>query len=205
MRKWIERKWRNRPHPLGSLWRWAQRAKGKREMKRWRALKEWAANHEEGARKRHNYKAMRRWHRIRFAYKRRWRRKKKWLERHRDKPAPSIGTTTIDGRQVPNWMAPYVLEIRKRGRWKGTVVSGFRTPAYSTQLCIWMCGRTQCPGRCAGAASNHACPPSGKCATYEGAIDVSDYITFAAEAHAVGAPFQNQLPWDRVHFSRSGN
>jgi len=206
VRKWINKQWRQRPRPLGFLWRWAKGAKPKPEMRRWRGLKNWAADREEAARKRHEWATMRRWHRIRLVYRRRYRRKKKWLQHHQEPEQPSgIGTTTIDGKLVPNWMAPYVLQIRKRGRWTGIVVSGFRTPEYSTQLCLNMCGAPTCPGRCAGRYSNHACPPSGKCATYEGAIDVSDYITFAQEAAAVGAPFHNALPFDRVHFSRSGN
>jgi hypothetical protein len=206
MRHWLRKQWRRRLKPLGFLWKWAKRGKRKGEVSRWVALKHWAAHREEAARKRHDWKAMRKWHRIRLVYRRRMRRKIRWIKHHpHEDPPKAAGTTLIDGRAVPNWMVPKLKEIRARGRWRGYVVSGFRTPAYSESLCRAMCGAPTCPGRCAGRYSNHACPPSATCQAYEGAIDVSDYITFAAEAHAVGAPFYNALPFDRVHFSHSGN
>jgi hypothetical protein len=207
MRKWINRQWKRRPKPLRFLWRWAKRPdKGKNVLKRFIALREWAADREEAARKRKDWKSFRRWHGVRLAYKRKVRAKRRWLKDHRPEPPPKgAGTTMIDGRAVPNWMVPKVKEIRARGRWKGVIVSGYRTPEYSTQLCMSMCGHPTCPGRCAGRYSNHACPPSATCQVGEGAIDVSDYITFAIEASAVNAPFHNALPYDRVHFSRSGN
>ena len=116
------------------------------------------------------------------------------------------GCQDIDGEAVPNWIAKDVLKIRKRGNWKGVVVSGFRTPEYSESLCIAMCGAPMCPGRCAGRLTNHACPPTAKCQKYEGAIDVSDYATFAQECVAIGSKLHNILgAQDPVHFSYNGN
>jgi ABC-type transporter Mla subunit MlaD len=113
---------------------------------------------------------------------------------------PASGVTTFDGKQVAAWFVPWLNKIRARGRWSGVVVSGWRDPVYSEQLCLNMCGQKSCPGTCAGRASHH----SGS--VYPaGAIDVSDYYVFAEEARAVGAPFYNALPNDRVHFSTTGN
>jgi hypothetical protein len=205
MRKWIRKQFKRRPHPLAFFWRWAKRGKRRGEVKRWRALKNWAAHREEAARKRHDYPAMRKWHRIRVVYRRQMRRKIRWLKDHSpESPPKAAGTTLIDGRAVPNWMVPKLKEIRARGRWRGYVISGFRTPEYSESLCYHICGRPSCSGTCAGRASNHACPPSATCQPFEGAIDVTYPIDFAAEAHAVGAPFFNALPFDRPHFSHSG-
>ena len=116
------------------------------------------------------------------------------------------GTVEIDGEQVPKWIAKDVLKIRKRGNWTGVIVSGFRTPEYSEQLCIAMCGAVSCPGRCAGRATNHACPPTAKCRKPEGAIDVSDYVTFGEECRAIGSVLHNSLgAQDPVHYSAAGN
>lgn len=129
------------------------------------------------------------------------------IKHHKEANKPKgTGFTEIDGRQVANWIAAIVLKVRKAGRWKGVIVSGFRTPEYSRSLCYAMCGAPQCSGRCAGTASNHACPPSFKGAPGEGAIDVSDYYTFRSELQRLGYWGQlcNNLPSDPVHFSRSG-
>lgn len=103
-------------------------------------------------------------------------------------------------RQVCGWMVPIISRAREDG-WRGVVVSGVRTPAYSEQLCRAMCGAPTCPGRCAGRNSNHN---ATTCDKPQGAIDVSDYYTFAACMRKQGEPIKNRLPIDRVHFSASG-
>lgn len=114
--------------------------------------------------------------------------------------AKQHGVSRYDGRLVANWLIPYCQWARAHG-WRGTVVSGWRDPAYSESLCYRMCGRPSCPGRCAGRSSNH----SGSDKPH-GAIDVSDYWRFAQIiAHCPLSPrIYNALPIDRVHFSASG-
>lgn len=106
----------------------------------------------------------------------------------------------IDGKQVAEGVGREVLRIRKAGRWHGVVVSGYRTPEHSEQLCINMCGAPQCPGMCAGRATRHA-TKGGR----EGAVDLTDFITFAAECRRLGSWLENHLPRDLVHFSDIGN
>jgi hypothetical protein len=115
--------------------------------------------------------------------------------------APRAGVATFDGRTVAAWMQPYLVWARQNG-WKGTLTSGWRDPAYSEHLCLNMCGRPSCPGKCAGRTSNHA--GSVKPA---GAVDVSDYVTFGRlMAQCPYTPkLQNKLgAKDPVHFSVSG-
>jgi peptidoglycan hydrolase-like protein with peptidoglycan-binding domain len=115
--------------------------------------------------------------------------------------APRAGVATFDGRPVAAWLQPYLVWARQNG-WKGTLNSGWRDPAYSEQLCLHMCGKPSCPGKCAGRTSNHA--GSVKPA---GAIDVSDYVTFGhLMARCPYTPkLQNKLgARDPVHFSVSG-
>ena len=69
--------------------------------------------------------------------------------------APRSGVATFDGRPVAAWMQPYLVWARNNG-WKGTLNSGWRDPAHSEELCLQMCGRPSCPGKCAGRSSNHA-------------------------------------------------
>lgn len=119
-------------------------------------------------------------------------------------PAPldpdGDGLIVIDSVPVSEGVGREVLRIRKAGRWKGRVVSGYRTPEHSEQLCLAMCGAPQCPGRCAGRATRHA-RKGGR----DGAVDVSDFLTFAAEARRLGSWLENHLPLDLVHFSDIGN
>lgn len=123
------------------------------------------------------------------------------LEKVKDRePAPTSGVATFDGKQVPAWMVPWLEKSRKAG-WQGYVISGWRSPAYSTSLCIAMCGAPSCPGRCAGASSNH----SGS--TYPaGAIDVdvAHASQFEAIQFKIGSPLRNYLAADINHFSVSG-
>lgn len=113
---------------------------------------------------------------------------------------PKNGVGVFDGKQVANWIVPWLEKSRKAG-WKGTVTSGYRDPAYSQQLCYAMCGAPSCPGRCAGTSSNHVGSKDG-----EGAVDVTDYTRFARIQKQIGSPLKNALgPADPVHFSRSGH
>lgn len=127
-----------------------------------------------------------------------------WWERQNNKPRD--GTTLFDGKQVARGAIPSLIWARGHG-WKGVVVSGYRTPAYSEHLCYVMCGHPTCPGRCAGRGTNHAWatmhPPRW-------AVDVSDYVTFGRlmveynRTHPNAVQIHNFLPNDRVHFSPSG-
>lgn len=112
----------------------------------------------------------------------------------------SPNVTRFDGVPCAIWLAKKLQAARNAGRWKGRLVSGWRSPAYSESLCRAMCGAPRCPGRCAGRSSNH----SGS--VYPaGAVDVSDYETFAAEAKRLGLGIHNSLgAQDPVHFSVSG-
>jgi hypothetical protein len=109
------------------------------------------------------------------------------------------GLATFDGKVAAAWIVTWLEKSRKAG-WTGTVTSGYRTPEYSTSLCIAMCGAPSCPGRCAGASSNH----SGK--VYPaGAVDVTDYTRFGQIQPQIGSPLRNDLPIDPVHYSVSGH
>lgn len=137
--------------------------------------------------------------------------KRRYLKNH--PPLDTNGFATYDGLPVAPWMVGLVtgpdgtktnwLAEAKRHGWKGTVVSGVRTAAHSVELCEAMCGSTSCPGRCAGATSNHNCSPG--CPEPEGAIDVTDFSTFKAIMQEIGAPLKNDLPIDPVHFSFTGH
>lgn len=127
-------------------------------------------------------------------------KKIKWLRKHPPPLDPDgDGLITVDGKQIATEVGREVLRIRAAGRWKGYVVSGYRTPEYSESLCYRMCGRPSCPGTCAGRSTNHA-RKGGR----NGAVDLTDYYTFAAECKRLGSWLENHLSRDRVHFSDSG-
>lgn len=130
--------------------------------------------------------------------------KLKWLRKH---PAPldpdGDGLILIDGKQVAKGVGFELLRIRGEGRWKGYVVSGFRTPEYSESLCINMCNAPSCPGLCAGRKTNHARKPP-EWGPRAGAVDLTDYLTFASECRRLDSWLTNHLPRDLVHFSESG-
>ena len=109
-----------------------------------------------------------------------------------------------DGIPVAAYFIPILQWCREHG-WHGHLVSGYRTPEYSEHLCQVMCGAPTCAGRCAGRHTNHAGLDFRK--TPCGAIDVSDYWTFASVvARCPLLPkLHNYLPNDRVHFSPTGN
>lgn len=118
-----------------------------------------------------------------------------------DASSPS-GVGTFDGKQVAKWIIPILQKARQSGLWHGSVLSGFRTPAYSLSLCRQMCGAPSCPGRCAGTDSNH----SGTQAPH-GAVDVSDPAGLtAALAHLnLSNQLKHTLSSDANHFSRTGS
>lgn len=115
------------------------------------------------------------------------------------------GVVLYDGIWVAAYFVPHLDWARHIGhngkKWRGRVVSGFRTPAYSESLCYAMCGRPSCPGKCAGRSTNHAWtePPRG-------AVDLSDYVTFKdIIRYSPHKPkIFNALPNDVVHFSPTG-
>lgn len=117
------------------------------------------------------------------------------------KPATS-GVVTIDGKQVAAWIAKWVLEAREKGLWHGYVVSGYRSPEYSTSICIGMCDHPTCPGTCAGASSNHSglVFPAGAVD-----VDVAHRSEFANAMAKLGAPLRNDLANDPNHFSATGH
>jgi hypothetical protein len=121
---------------------------------------------------------------------------------NQQKAAAQTGVTKYDGVVVAAWMVPYLEWARAHG-WRGRLVSGWRDPHYSQQLCFNMCGRPSCPGRCAGLSSNHV----GSAKPY-GAVDVTDYVTFGhLMQHCPYTPkLINRLgARDPVHYSASGN
>lgn len=134
------------------------------------------------------------------------RKKIAWLKKHRD-PGPVPNLVTLDGHQVPGWIAQILKEARAVGAWHGSVISGYRSPAYSESLCRAMCGAPSCPGRCAGRASAHSCPPTGTGKPHEGAVDVTDPGSLESFCRRHGKPLYGggyALPADLNHFSASG-
>ncbi len=117
-------------------------------------------------------------------------------------PPPRGPFTNVDGKVLATWIANIVIKVRAGGRWKGHVISGYRTPAYSESLCYAMCGAPSCPGRCAGRATNHS-----RFVYPGGAVDVDAASTwvFRAELKRLGLDLQNNLPNDINHYSQAGN
>jgi len=122
-------------------------------------------------------------------------------DRQDDKPPFDKGSTdivTFDGKPVVEDAAFWLWKSREAG-WDGILVSGFRTPEHSEQLCFNMCGAPSCPGLCAGRSSNHTKR------TFPGpAVDVSEFTQFEQIQFQIGSPYRNDLPLDAVHFSLSG-
>jgi hypothetical protein len=146
---------------------------------------------------------------LRDGYKKAVRRRegvKRRIAARRQQQSPE-GFTTPDkpwntlNRPVCGWFVPILDEARQKG-WRGYVVSGVRTPEYSVQLCRNICGADSCPGLCAGRSSNHN---ATTCAEPQGAVDITDFYTFASIMRQIGEPLKNRLPQDRVHFSATGN
>jgi hypothetical protein len=136
----------------------------------------------------------------------------KLIEKHKHPgPTPLPGSPDkcmFDGHEVPIWMAEILTEARNSGEWVGVVISGVRTPLYSEELCLNMCGAPTCPGRCAGRSTNHACPPTGTGVYPEGAVDVTDYNGLREFCRKHNKPLRGGgevLPADLPHFSHNGN
>lgn len=132
---------------------------------------------------------------------RRRREQRESWERNLHAAGQRSGVTNFDGRPVARWFVPYLQWAREEAGWRGRLVSGWRDPHYSEQLCMQMCGAPRCPGRCAGTSSNHV----GDTAPH-GAIDVSESVKFGeVMRHCPLRPrIFNDLPNDRVHFSSTG-
>lgn len=112
-------------------------------------------------------------------------------------PVVHTGVAYFDGKPVSAAVVPWLQRARANG-WGGVLVSGYRDPYYSEQLCIHRCGRPSCPGTCAGRGSNHAI-------LERLTVDVSDYYRFGQIMRALGAPIFNALgARDPVHFSTTG-
>ena len=114
---------------------------------------------------------------------------------------PRPGVSRFDGRPVATWMRGYLVWAREQG-WRGQLISGWRSPEHSEQLCFEICGRPTCPGRCAGRASNHS-----KKQKPGGAVDVSDFARFGGLMER--SPFRPRIfnalgPVDPGHFSATG-
>lgn len=199
---------RHRHHWKNAVWAWSKKGDGnwRRKLKRFRAYRLYAHQHEMWLMEhmKPGEKRKDRREELESAEKGAAKKIKHLKEQHKKHKPPSPsgqGFQTFDGLPVCGWMRPWIQKIRDRG-WDGVVVSGVRTPAHSIELCEAMCGAPSCPGRCAGATSNHN---ATTCAFPQGALDVSDYVEFGYIARQVGAPFHNALPYDPVHFSNSGN
>jgi hypothetical protein len=132
-----------------------------------------------------------------FVIRRRRRQRRRAIEDLNPRP----GVSSFDGRPVATWLRRYLVWAREHG-WRGQLISGWRSPQHSEQLCFEICGRPTCPGRCAGRASNHS-----KTQKPGGAVDVSDHARFGALMEL--APFQPRIinalgPVDPSHFSSTG-
>jgi peptidoglycan hydrolase-like protein with peptidoglycan-binding domain len=128
-------------------------------------------------------------------------RRRKQRRNARRASASRAGVADFDGRPVASWMVPHLRWAREQG-WKGTVISGYREPADSEDICRQQCGAPSCPGTCAGRASNH----SGKVQP-TGALDLSEHVRFAELMRS--CPHSPRIfnalgPADPNHFSATG-
>jgi hypothetical protein len=180
----------------GSVWRWALG----HGIHRWIKARNWARRRAKQAKNPAGFK------KADEAYTKRI----KWIREHNDpKPPHSDGSliVTVDGKPVAGWIGRAALAARAAGAWSGVMLSGFRSPEYSEQLCYGICGQPSCPGLCAGRASNHSCPPTATCKPYEGAGDFTDAARLCAWCRAHGIPLHGGgefLPNDVNHCSYSG-
>ncbi len=201
---------REAKHPLGALWDWARRGENMgARYRRWRSLQYWATGRMNNPPPEYNDKPEKkaewreRWNGNRKVYrkmKERVKAKIKAKQNDNDDDVSGSGTiVTLDGKPCPSWIAQRLVAARNAGWWDGVLVSGYRTPEYSEQLCYNICGRPSCPGLCAGRSSNHCCPPTYNGVAYTGACDLSYYWQWREGDHLI-----NNLPRDLVHFSNSG-
>jgi hypothetical protein len=200
-REQIQQLWKRRPHPWHALWQWGRHGNG---YKRWRELQNWAGDR---ARGKNWTKAQRKAaEKARDEYRR---KKEHWLKEHKDPEPPSTGgnIVTFDGIPCAGWIADIAQKARDAGKWGGTLLSGVRSVAHSIALCEAMCHQPSCPGTCAGATTNHTCPPSHKCVPHEGAGDFTDPYELEKFCRDNGLPLHGAgtvLPGDVNHFSYSG-
>lgn len=115
----------------------------------------------------------------------------------------SIKIVTFDSKPCVEDLAYWLYRARTEGaggqKWLGVLVSGWRSPEYSEQLCFGICNHPTCPGLCAGRTSNHTK------LTYPGpAGDITDYIRGEEVLIDLGSGYFNNLPRDLVHMSHSG-
>lgn len=131
-------------------------------------------------------------------------RKLRWLRKHPQPLDPDENDLIlVDGVPCSEDIGREILRIRRFGRWKGRLLSGWRSIAHSIELCFGICGASSCPGRCAGAGTRHV-EKSGD-GSNRGAGDLTDYITFREECARHGSFLENHLPLDLPHFSDAGN
>lgn len=169
-------------------------------IKRWIKARNWARRHVKLAKDPKGYR------KAEAVYA----RKVKKLREDKSHGQPGHGhkLVEVDNRLCAGWIARNALKpARASGIWRGSVISGYRSPEYSTSICEGMCGHPTCPGLCAGASSNHSCPPSHTCEPHEGAVDVSDAPGLIAYCRSHGVPLHGAgefLPSDPNHCSYSG-
>lgn len=139
--------------------------------------------------------------RLKAAIERKEDRKEEKDDAHGSNPFNAHGgsVVTFDGKSCVEWIAHDLYAARQHG-WAGQLVSGYRSPEYSEQLCYGICGRPSCPGTCAGRSSNHCRTGDG-----QGAADITDYINGERILYQIGSRLHNSLPYDLVHMSASGN
>lgn len=128
--------------------------------------------------------------------------------RQQQQSPPTALIVSFDGEQLPHWIADILTAARNSGVWSGECISGIRTVAESIALCEAMCGASSCPGRCAGAATNHTAPPTHTGVPYEGAADCTDPYGLEAYCRSHNEPLIGDgivLPADINHFSHVGN
>lgn len=213
---------------LGRFWKWAEKRGGYDGNKRWRALAQWSETHRRYAwNKSHHARSVaeymaahhkphhlvhRMFHhaaalgsrakhfaKIEALYRQENKRLKHRFPKHHHQD-PSGDIVYFDGKPHAGWIVRESLSpARASGVWKGISYSGYRTPEYSTSLCIAMCGRTTCPGQCAGATSNHT-----KLTKPGGAADVSDSTGLSSWEAGHGYPTRHTLPFDLPHHSLTG-
>lgn len=135
--------------------------------------------------------------RRRLATKRCKARVARWKASRRP-PAPAKGLLWMDGRRGAAWIVRGLTRVRAHGV-AFAIFSLWRSAAYSTSLCIRICGRPTCPGVCAGASTNHT-----GIEFPHGAADTGNAGAVRAEAQRLGIPLHNHLPRDFPHSSYNG-
>jgi hypothetical protein len=107
----------------------------------------------------------------------------------------------LDGKPVAPWIYDRLLWARRQG-WRGTVTSGYRSPAEQRRLWDeWRAGRRPGPVAFPGT-SNHE-----KLGYPGGAVDVTDADTLArlmGRYPGRGQPLRRGIPGEPWHFSLTG-